>query len=290
MKFCAKCGTELLENGSCPSCNQPKSAVATQVRDGSRNWLEQMFQFFMVAFAVSGFMHFTLWPIILITGVFDLTPSATFYFLSVGISSLIVAALAFVLRGKVVLLAAVFVSGIMIWFVPEFLNFLVFGLSDGISLETFFRNLDPLGDLSSFIMTTPSEFSQVYSVVVTIGFTLMSLAHLPLVAVGVIAIGQEAISENLRNRKSTTSESGTDGALVIGAFIAAFIVPIAGLVLSLIAVVKWSTLSQRNKGLVVAALAISALTLVFSIVFGLLFITTLTPILSGLFESLSFLF
>ena len=290
MKFCAKCGTELLENGSCPSCNQPKSAVATQVRDGSRNWLEQMFQFFMVAFAVSGLMYTIPWLISLVTDFSGQTAAGNVYFITLVFGSLATLALAIFLRGKVVLLAGAFVSGLLIWFVPNLIQYLFFLAPEGWPINALFTNLLPTSRLNVSLGTGELEFLLILFLVLTIGFTLMSLAHLPLVAVGVIAIGQEAISENLRNRKSTTSESGTDGALVIGAFIAAFIVPIAGLVLSLIAIVKWSTLSQRNKGLVVAALAISALTLVFSIVFGLLFITTLTPILSGLFESLSFLF
>lgn len=289
MKFCANCGSELLENGSCPSCDLGSQTTLIYQEESATKWIESMFRMFMIAFAASAFMFFLTWPIILVTDSSVLNPGTNIYFLSLALSFIITIALSVLLRGRLALFAGLFFSGLLLWVLPGFLEYLFYQLGQDVPFPTYLGSIGTVDDLFMTLSSNPMNyFGGAFGWIVTLGFYLMSLAHLPMVAVGVIVIGQEAISQNLKDRAKPSTETGSDGALVVGAFIAAFLVPVAGLVLSLIALPKWSGLSQRNRGLVIAALAISALNFVFSILFGLFFATTLIPAITGFIEDLAF--
>ena len=284
MKYCANCGTEVNETGQCPKCDVKPATRTVPVQTVETGWIEKLFRSFMLFFSFAGAVYFLSWPVTLLAASETLSPAVNIYFMALALGVIGSFTLAYFVRGKILLLASLFLTGWNLWVMPDFIAFFFYELGAGSSFDFFLSGLGSFNTIQFLFGSTPEFFvTGTFGWIGALGFHALSFAHLPLVMVGVVVIGQQAISENLQNRKKPAQPVLTDSPLVVGAFIASFLVPLAGLVLALITLPRWSAYDQRDRGLVVASMAISILSLVFSLFLGLFFFTALTPIFEMLF-------
>lgn len=284
MKYCANCGTEVNEAGLCPKCDSKPARQTPLVRTTESSWIEKLFRSYMVFFSFAGAVYFLSWPVTLLTASETLSPALNIYFMALALGVIGSMTLAFLVRGKILLLASLFLAGWNLWVMPDLITFFFYELGAGSTFDFFLSGVGSFNTIQFLFGSSPELFvTGTLGWIGALGFHALSFAHLPMVLVGVVVIGQQAISENLQNRKKPSQPVLTDSPLVVGAFIGAFLVPLAGLVLALITLPRWSAYEQRDRGLVVAALAISILSVIFSLFLGLFFFTTLTPIFETLF-------
>jgi hypothetical protein len=278
MKYCANCGSELNQGGRCPNCEtSPKNSVLTSVIGTQGEWVTVMMRFFLLATALSTFMYLLRWPQALVTNPRSISADDNFYFLLLTIALFGTVALAVSVRNNVALVSGFLLAGVAVWVLPEFiLSFFAqnpFGRGD--------YTPGALDNLISLLLTPSNLAGPLPETLISIGFYLLSFAHLPVAFLGFFSIAQESISSNLRSRDEQEVEVRKESNLAIGAFIAAFLVPIAGIVLSLIGILKWPEHDSRSRGLLVSALGISLLNFLIS---GLLFAMFLLGIFGKLLE------
>ena len=272
--LCSNCGSELVE-GKCPNCSG--ATLTMQKLEPTPDyvgWQGTMFRFLLYAQALAGFMVFTTLPVRLFENDFDIGVYQFVFFLVLGLAVISNVGMSF-LSTKIGLFIAYLVGGQLLWLLPTFAANLVLVVSGDMSGEFLFQRLTTLERLTTYLAGSTGEYLYVY--LANIGFLLIGMAYLPFTVIGIAALAQETVSRNL----SSPSEPGSSSdALAIGAFIAAFVAPIAGLVLALIGLRAWQETNSRNRGLLIAALAIS-------IVLGLLSVLFFTTVLVGpLFELL----
>ena len=282
MKFCANCGSELLENAECPSCTAEAPPTQLVSLRSSAGWLGTMYRSLIIAYSAAGLMFFLSWVIALATDPGSSDTRTNIYFLGLAGGVLINVILSVLAKTKVGLVSAFAAAGFNLWVMPNLVTYLAYDLERRVGFGDFISSMDRTASLLSFIANDPDNFlAGLFGWLTIIGFFLISLSHGPLILIGAIAVGQEAISENLSNSPSNASKETVDSPLIIGAFIASFLVPIAGLVLSLIGIPKWSKYSSRDKGILLAALSISVLSFFLSLAFFILFFGTVTDFLTN---------
>jgi len=272
--LCSNCGSELVE-GKCPNCSG--ATLTMQKLEPAPDyvgWQGTMFRFLLYAQALAGFMVFTTLPVRLFENDFDIGVYQFVFFLVLGLAIISNVGMSF-LSTKIGLFIAYLVGGQLLWLLPTFAANMILVVSGDISGEFLFQGLTTIEQLTTYLAGSTGEYLYVY--LVNIGFLLIGMAYLPFTVIGIAALAQETVSRNL----SSPSEPGSSSdALAIGAFIAAFVAPIAGLVLALIGLRAWQETNSRNRGLLIAALSIS-------IVLGLLSVLFFTTVLVGpLFELL----
>jgi hypothetical protein len=272
--LCSNCGSELVD-GKCPNC--AGSTLTMQKLEPAADhvgWQGTMFRYLLYAQALAGFMVFTTLPVRLFENDFDIDGYQFVFFLVLALAVISNVGMSF-LSTKIGLFIAYLLGGQLLWLTPVFSANLVLVVGGEMSSEFLFRGLTTLEQLTTYLASSTGEYLYVY--LVNVGFLLIGMAYLPFTVIGIAALAQETVSKNLSSGNEGKSSSD---ALAIGAFIAAFAAPIAGLVLALIGMRTWQETNSRNRGLLVSALAIS-------IVLGLLSILLFTTVLVGpLFELL----
>lgn len=256
MKYCATCGSELDQGGNCPNCQtDSKAGVLVRPLTIQGDWIALMIRFFLVTTALSTFLYILRWPQTLVTNPRLLTPDNNIYFLLLTIALLGTVALALTVRNNVALVSGYFLAGLAIWVLPD-LILSIFG-QDSFSRVTYTPGA--LDNLIALILTPSNLVGSLPEILISIGFYLFSFAHLPVSLLGFFAIAQESISKNLTENKTKERDVLKESPLAIGAFIAAFLVPLAGIILSVIGILKWREVDARSRGLLVSALGISIL-------------------------------
>lgn len=279
MKYCANCGSELDQRGKCPKCETPsKNRALTSVAFTQGDWIALMMRFFLLATAISTLMYILRWPQALATNPRSLSADDNLYFLFLTIALFGTVALVVSVKNSVALASGFLLAGVAVWVLPDFLLSLfgqnTFGRAD--------YTPGALDNLVSLVLTPSNLAGPLPEVLISLGFYLLSLAHLPVALLGFFSIAQESISNNLSARNRQENAVRKESPLAIGAFIAAFLVPIAGIVLSLIGIVKWKESDSRSRGLLVASLSISALGfLISSLLFATFFIGLIGDFVSG---------
>lgn len=279
MKYCANCGSELDQGGNCSKCEtDSKNRVLRSVVVTQGDWIALMMRFFLLATAISTFLYTLRWPQALATNPRALSADDNLYFLLITIALFGTVALLLSVRNSVALASGFLLAGVAVWVLPDILLSL-FGQNAFSSVASTPGGLD---NLVSLVFTPSNLAGPLPEVLISFGFYLLSLAHLPVAFLGFFSIAQESISNNLSARSRQETDVRKESPLAIGAFIAAFFVPIAGIVLSLIGIVKWNEFDSRSRGLLVASLSISALGfLISSLLFATFFIGLIGDFVSG---------
>lgn len=279
MKYCANCGSELDQGGNCSNCDSAsKAVVRTKPLIFQGDWIAIMMRFFLATTALSTFLYVLRWPQRLVTDPRLLTPDNNIYFLLLTIALLGTVALLLSVRNNVALVSGYLLAGIAIWVLPD-LILSIFGQ------DSFSRTVYTPGALDNLIalILTPSNLAgPIPETLISIGFYLLSFAHLPVSLLGFFAIAQESISRNLAENSEKKHEILKESPLAIGAFIAAFLAPLAGTILSVIGILKWREVDARSRGLLVSALGISVLTFLISmLLFSIFFLGFFAELLAG---------
>jgi hypothetical protein len=294
--YCIRCGKGL-EDGQCSSCLVESSnadSVWTRVRNwglsflrpNGLDWLSVMFRYLIILQALAGILYLSIWPSVLIQNPSDLSPPQNIAygltFLGV-LASLLLARL----RKPVGLLFAYLVSSVSLWLLPELGRdfYFNFYLDAGESYGLVFYPNGTLDDLQRAVSAESGDlYGGVYGWLVAVSFFALSISPIPVAIAGVIALGQSSISQSLLAEPRSSQGTGTPSNLAAIAFIAAFLVPLAGLVLGLVSLRNWKNEIPENRGLLVAAISISTL----GVFAGpLIFVTILLPPLLEFFSFLS---
>lgn len=274
LKYCATCGSELGQGGKCSKCEtDSKNRSSRRVVVTQGDWIALMMRFFLLTTAISTFLYVLRWPLTLASDPRSLGVEDNVYFLMLTVALFGTVALAVTVRSSVGLVSGFLLAGFGLWVWPEFLFYLLAHDTYGLP------NYTP-GAFDNLVSVVTTLSGPLPEVIISIGFFLLSLAHLPVAFLGFFSIAQESISRNLSNRTRQVEKVRQESALAIGAFIAAFLAPIAGLILSLIGVSKWNDFDSRSRGLLVASLSISTLV---TLIGGLM----LANLLIGLFGTLA---
>jgi hypothetical protein len=287
MSFCPNCGSEIAAGETCKNCSQttPLRTVAV-LNSPNSGWVAIMFRTLLLFQVLAVALYGLGWAIGLV-----IEPGTTNLYANISTLTMVFGvvlalnAVAF-LRSGASLFIAYLLVGFVMWTLSDIVAITYLLVTEEISFSLdLFSTIGTFDDLGVILVGGASAFSTgIYGVVTTLGLVLLSFAYFPFLVIGTVALAQEAISANLATREKTKSATSDESPLAIITFVAAFVAPLAGLVLGLIATSKWQELSQRSRGLTVAALVISAVGLLIS--FIVLVSLVATPVLMSLFEGL----
>lgn len=280
--FCTECGSRLNDAGFCLNCST--TVMTTQspsIFAAKSDWASQMMRWLILLQSFAALMFFFNWPIILMSGE-EVAPPTSLFFVTLLVGIGVSVAEAFLLRGSALFLAFL-ISGQLLWVLPEIISH--FSAIATYDLAFDFPSLWTFDEVGNVLTGATVLGSALYPSLTGLGFYLLSFAYWPFVLIAVIALAHSSIAKDASQltQAKTPGSNGTS-VLVAAGFIASFLAPLAGLVLAIVSLAKWKELTSQLRGIAIAALAISVVSLFASAAFWTLVIG---PAIFGLLGGLS---
>ena len=257
--FCTECGSRLNDAGFCLNCSTTVMTTQSPSKFASNSdWASQMMRWLILVQSFAALMFFFNWPIILMSGE-EVAPPTSLFFVTLLVGIGVSVAEAFLLRGSALFLAFL-ISGQLLWVLPEIVSHFSAMATYNMSLD--FPSLWTFDELSNVLAGATVLGSDLYPALTGIGFYLLSLAYWPFVLIAVISLAHSSIAKDASQlAQSKSAGSNSTPILVAAGFIAAFLAPLAGLVLAIVSLAKWKELTSQLRGVAIAALAVSVVSL-----------------------------